>query len=86
MTRSRLLLFHVFSIVISVNFYAQEKTKSHSHFRDSEDNAIDMSDWLINKKGALLLPTIITEPAVGYGAAGALLFFHSSYSEGNGPP
>jgi hypothetical protein len=29
---------------------------------------------------------LITEPAVGYGIAGAALFFHSSYSEKKGPP
>ena len=34
----------------------------------------------------LLIPTIITEPAVGYGAAAAAVFFHSSYTEKNGPP
>ena len=51
---------------------AQENKKSHSIFRDSLDNAYDMSDWLVNKKGVLLVPTIITEPAVGYGAAAVL--------------
>jgi hypothetical protein len=65
---------------------AQEGKKSHSIFRDSLDNAYDMSDWLINKKGVLVVPTIITEPAVGYGAAAAAIYFHSSYSEKKGPP
>jgi len=48
---------------------AQEVKKAHSIFRDSLDNAYDVSDWLVNKKGVLIVPTIITEPAVGYGAA-----------------
>jgi hypothetical protein len=65
---------------------SQEVPKKISVFRDSTDNAYDMSDWLVNKKGFLLLPTIITEPAVGYGIAGAAVFFHSSYSEKSGPP
>jgi hypothetical protein len=49
---------------------AQETGKKFSIFRDSTDKAIDMSYWLVNKKGFLLMPTIITEPAVGYGIAG----------------
>ena len=32
------------------------------------------------------MPSIITEPAVGYGAVAAAVFFHSSYSEKSGPP
>ena len=56
-----------------------------SSFRDSLDNKIDISDWLVNKKGVLLMPTFITEPAVGYGGALAALYFHSSYSA-KGPP
>jgi hypothetical protein len=66
--------------------YAQAKTKQISAFRDSLDGAYDMSDWLVNKKGILVVPTIITEPAVDYGIAGAALYFHSSYSEKKGPP
>jgi hypothetical protein len=30
-----------------------------------------MSDWLVNKKGVMVIPTIITEPAAGYGIGGA---------------
>jgi hypothetical protein len=65
---------------------AQESVKKISVFRDSTDNAYDMSDWLLSKKGFLLVPTIITEPAVGYGAAAAAIYFHSSYSAKSGPP
>jgi hypothetical protein len=85
-TRARFFSVTLFSIIICSNLNAQEKAKSLSSFRDSLDNAIDISDWLINKKGVLLVPSIITEPAVGYGAAIAALFFHSSYSEKKGPP
>ena len=57
-----------------------------SAFHDSTDGALDISDWLINKKGILIIPTIITEPAVGYGIGGAAIYFHSSYSAKKGPP
>jgi hypothetical protein len=69
-----------------INLNAQEKKKSFSTFRDSLDNKIDISDWLVNNKGVLLMPTIITEHAVGYGGALAALYFHSSYSAKKGPP
>jgi hypothetical protein len=65
---------------------AQESDSRKSVFRDSTDNCFDISNWLGNKKGFLLLPTVITEPAVGYGAAAAVVFFHSSIYEKKRPP
>ena len=76
-------------LIIGHNTYilAQEKKGGFlSAFHDSTDGALDISDWLINKKGILLIPTIITEPAVGYGIGGAAVYFHSSYSAKKGPP
>jgi hypothetical protein len=64
---------------------AQEAGKS-SMFSDSLDKAFDISNWLLDKKGFLIVPSVITEPAVGYGLAGAAVYFHSSYSQKNGPP
>jgi len=82
----KLSLLPVILIITCFSAGAQEKTKKFSAFRDSLDNAIDISDWLVNKKGVLIVPTIITEPAVDYGAAIAALFFHSAYTEKKGPP
>ena len=79
-----IMIFFMISTCFSVS--AQEKKKFLASFHDSLDNAFDVSDWLINKKGVLVVPTLITEPAVDYGAAMAALFFHSSYSEKKGPP
>jgi hypothetical protein len=45
-------------------------------FIDPHDSKFDTSQWLLDKKGALPVPIIITEPAVGYGAGAALLYFH----------
>lgn len=50
-------------------------------FFDPEDGALDMSDFLLNHKGALPVPTIITEPAVGYGAGLGLMFFSQSMAD-----
>jgi hypothetical protein len=78
-----LLLFYLFVGTIT---YAQKEGNPLDVFRDSLDRAFDISDFLLNKKGFLVVPTIITEPAVGYGVAGAAVYFHSSYSAKKGPP
>jgi hypothetical protein len=50
-------------------------------FTDPEDGKFDVSDYLLEHKGALPVPFIITEPAVGYGVGLGLLFFSESISE-----
>jgi hypothetical protein len=47
-------------------------------FRDPEDGAFDASEWLLDQRGFLPVPIVITEPAVGYGGGVALLFFEES--------
>jgi hypothetical protein len=44
-------------------------------FKDPKDGDVDMSRWLLQHKGALLVPIIITEPAVGTGGGLAAVFF-----------
>jgi hypothetical protein len=84
--------FHFWVCLILVTCFnseilAQEKKGGLlAAFHDSTDGALDISDWLLNKKGVLVVPTIITEPAVGYGIGGAVIYFHSSYSAKKGPP
>ena len=46
-------------------------------FRDSIDNAFDISKFLLELHGFLPIISPITEPAVGYGAVGAAVFFIS---------
>lgn len=41
-------------------------------FKDSIDNKIDLSDWVITSKGFIPIPYLITEPALG-GIGGALV-------------
>lgn len=43
--------------------------------KDPEDGRFDLSSWLLDRRGALPVPVIITEPAVGYGGGVALLYF-----------
>ena len=48
---------------------------------DPEDGKLDASEWLLDRKGFLPVPLIVTEPAVGYGGGAALLFFRESIRE-----
>jgi hypothetical protein len=79
----------VLALVLLLGSSVQAQEKKHgflSGFKDSEDGAIDISEWLLNKRGFLLMPTIITEPAVDYGIGAALVWFHQSIAEKNAPP
>jgi hypothetical protein len=49
-----------------------------SQFKDPKDGALDLSNWLVERKGFLPVPIVVSDPAVGYGAGAALLFFHTS--------
>ena len=49
-------------------------TNAPSKFGSTQDASLDMSDFLDKKYGFLPLVMPITEPAVGYGAAGGLAF------------
>ncbi len=59
-------------MVVSCNVYADEQPL---RFTDPEDGQLDMSDFLLKHKGALPVPVVITEPAIGYGLGLGLLFF-----------
>ncbi|MHC4956530.1 MAG: BamA/TamA family outer membrane protein, partial [Planctomycetota bacterium] len=50
-------------------------------FIDDEDGAFDASDFLLKPHGFLPLAIPITEPAIGFGLVGGLIFFHDK-----GPP
>ncbi|MDZ7653966.1 MAG: hypothetical protein U5L03_16115 [Burkholderiaceae bacterium] len=50
-------------------------------FVDAQDGAFDASDHLLQHRGFLPVPILITEPAVGYGLGAALVFFSESFAE-----
>jgi len=54
--------------------HADEPDTAGSRFRSPEDGAFDVSGFLDKKYGFVPLVIPITEPAVGYGAAGGLVF------------
>jgi hypothetical protein len=65
----------------SIAFDARGASDLLSAFKDRDDGAIDLSEWLLDRKGFLPVPIIITEPAVGNGGGVALLFFRESIRE-----
>ena len=73
----------VISCCQNIDSYGQ---KSKNLFRDTTDNALDVSNFLLRKEGFLPVPTLITEPALGLGGAMSVLYFHSSFAEKQGPP
>jgi hypothetical protein len=50
-------------------------------FKDPEDGRLDLSSWLLDRRGALLVPVFITEPAVGKGGGLVTVFFSQSMRE-----
>jgi Omp85 superfamily domain len=62
-----------------VGVHAEEKEPLS--FIDQTDGQLDMSDFLLKHKGALPVPIVITEPAVGYGVGLGLLFFSGPVAE-----
>jgi hypothetical protein len=74
------IFFCVAALAFVCPLHAQEKDK-RGPFTDPQDGQLDASEWLLERKGFLPLPIIITEPAVGYGAGAALLFFRESIGE-----
>ncbi len=77
------LVFGIIILLSNVSIvYSQNIT---SIFKDSTDNALDLSNFLTKKKGILPVIVPITEPAVGYGAVVAGLYFVPK-SEANKQP
>jgi len=77
------LLFLISLLVLSgMNLKAQDtvkqevkSTKKKFNIRDTLDNRLDMSDYLINKNGFVPVPIIISEPSLGsFGVALGIVF------------
>ncbi|WP_148716097.1 BamA/TamA family outer membrane protein [Chitinolyticbacter meiyuanensis] len=69
------------TLLLSALLFASPLANAEISFRDSEDGGFDMSDYLLNHKGFLPVPVVITEPAIGYGGGAMLLFFSESMAE-----
>ena len=67
--------FILLTVVVSVSSTTILAQKEQSKLRDTLDNALDVSHFLKDLHGILPIAAPITEPAVGYGATVALLYF-----------
>jgi hypothetical protein len=59
----------------------QQQQQRFSGFRDPQDGRLDLSQWLLERKGVLPVPLIITEPALGVGFGVMGLYFRESMQE-----
>jgi len=69
--------------VVAAGALAQEAAPpgGGSLFRDPQDGAFDVSAWAATRTGVLPVVAPITEPAVGYGGALALVLIHGGMAE-----
>ena len=70
-------LFLLIAVLLSCPVAGQER----GLFTDPDDGAFDASQWLLDRKGFLPVPILITEPAIGYGGGIGLLFFRESIGD-----
>jgi hypothetical protein len=68
-------------LLITLALCAPALAEERGVFTDPKDGKFDASEWLIDKKGFLPIPLLITEPAVGYGAGIGLMFVRGSIRE-----
>jgi len=62
-------------LLITANNLSSQEQKKPSAFKDTLDGAFDVSSYLYDLHGFLPVPSVITEPAVGYGGILAGAFF-----------
>jgi hypothetical protein len=67
---------HAADAVPAADAPAAAKPGLRQLLKDPQDGKFDMSRWLLEHKGFLPVPIIITDPAVGTGGGIALTFFH----------
>jgi hypothetical protein len=81
MSRSARRSFLLVLVITAGLTPGRASSQAPERFRDPEDGRMDLSDWLLNQKGFLPVPIIITEPALGYGGGLVVAFFSQSLAE-----
>lgn len=67
--------------LIVLSIWSGQAAAEGSLAGDPTNGELDASSWLLERKGFLPVPIIVTEPAVGYGGGLAILFFNESPRE-----
>jgi hypothetical protein len=76
-TRSSTAAAAAIALALALALAPAAATAIPALFVDPTDGAFDASRWLASRNGFVPLVVPITEPALGYGAAGGLVFFHA---------
>jgi len=74
------------AILILSTTSAAAETSFKEMFTDPADGAFDMSRFIKTRTGFVPILAPVTEPAVGYGIAGGLVFFHRKEGEPSPDP
>ena len=78
MLRNSLRQLMVMIVIVVLFSFSIPAHAFMDQFIDSQDGALDMSKWLVERKGFLPIPLVVSDPAVGYGLGAGLAFFHKS--------
>ena len=78
--------FLVAAILLLSTTFADAETSFKEMFTDPADGAFDMSRFIKTRTGFVPILAPVTEPAVGYGIAGGLVFFHRKEGEQSPDP
>jgi hypothetical protein len=84
MNVTKLVSFVITLLLISGLFFSLKSTDNGNlkkQFVDTLDSKVDLSEFLRTRYGFAFIPTIVTEPAIGYGGGGGLLFIHRTPEE-----
>ena len=71
----------VVAFALSPTLAVANAREMFQRFLDPEDGQLDLSEWLLDRRGFLPVPIIITEPAVGFGGGVALVFISETFRE-----
>lgn len=69
------------ALFVGVGTFASAEERWRDRLVDPEDGAFDASRYLLDYRGFLPVPILVTEPALGYGAGLAALWFSESIAE-----
>lgn len=71
------------AVVAFMSLQTTQAQKMKEWFKDSTDNALDISGFLNSRVGFMPVPIVITEPAVGFGGGMGAVFFHNKKNFAN---
>lgn len=72
-------MHYILFLILTFTIVFAEDMEESSNFFDAKDGQLDVSGHLSEAYGFLPVPTIITEPAIGFGAAVGLLYLHDNF-------